>query len=51
MVKKLRLQENRTSPRRRSAPRGAWVLEPRDGALIGAAIALALWLQWVSQAS
>ena len=51
MVKKIRLQESRSSQRRRRAPRGAWVLEPRDGALLGAALVLALWLQWVSHTS
>lgn len=50
MVKRIRYQENR-APRRRREMRGLWLLEPLDGALIGAALAAILWLQWISQAS
>jgi hypothetical protein len=51
MVKKIRFQEIRTSRRRPSGPRTAWVLEPLDGALIGAALLALAFLQWASQAS
>lgn len=51
MVKKIRFQELRSGHRRRGRPRGAWMLEPTDLALIGAALVAALWLQWISVAS
>lgn len=51
MVKKIRLQEAHPAHRRRKEPRSAWILEPVDGALIGAAILAALWLQWISATS
>jgi hypothetical protein len=46
MVKKIRFQEIRATRGRRGAPRGFFVLEPLDAALIGAAIAALMWLQW-----
>ena len=51
MVKKIRFQEIRAARRRRSEPPSAWLIEPLDGALIGAALLALLWLQWASQAS
>jgi hypothetical protein len=51
MVKKIRYQEIRTSRRRPRGPRSAWVLEPLDGALIGAALLAVAWLQWISHTS
>lgn len=48
MVKKIRFQETRSLRNRRSAPRGFFVLEPHDAALIGVAIAAVIWLQWFS---
>ena len=51
MVKKIRFLEIRSARRRRSEPRGAWVLEPRDAALLGAVLLLVFWVQVISQAS
>lgn len=49
MVKKLRFQENRsTGRRRRNPPRLHWVFEPFDAALLMAAVAAVLWLQWMA---
>lgn len=50
-MKRIRFQEIRISRQRRGPPRGAWLLEPRDSALIGALIIAALWLQWISATS
>lgn len=52
MVKKIRFQETRISRNRRRTPaRGAWVLEPLDLALAGAAVVIVLWMQLVSATS
>lgn len=49
MVKRLRLQENRGDPRRKSRePRGRWVLQPLDVVLVAAIVAIVFWLQWLS---
>jgi hypothetical protein len=51
MVKKIRFQELRPGRRRHRAPRGTWILEPVDTAVIGLALAVVLWLQWISPTS
>jgi len=50
MVKKVRYQESRAGRGRRD-PDGHWVLEPFDAALLAAAMAVLLWLQWLGQAA
>lgn len=50
-MKKVRFHEIRISRQRRGEPREAWLLEPGDAALIGAAIVALLWLQWISSTS
>lgn len=50
MIKKLRVQEQRTDKRRRAGePQGKWVLEAIDVALVAAIAAILIWLQWMLQ--